>query len=82
MRRAAVSVPSNIAEGHARRARPDYLRMLRIARGSLAELETQSLLASRLDLMPADSKVPPLAREVAAMLNGLIVALERKEAQS
>lgn len=78
MRRAAVSVPSNIAEGHARQARADYIRMLRIARGSLAELETQTLLAERLGWLPDEGPERRLQREVAAMLHALIVKLESK----
>lgn len=49
VRKAAVSVPSNIAEGHARGFTGDYVRFLRIGKGSLAEMETQIMLAERLD---------------------------------
>jgi four helix bundle protein len=49
MRRAAVSIPSNIAEGRARDSRREFLHFLAVSRGSLAELETQLELAIRLD---------------------------------
>jgi four helix bundle protein len=49
MRRAAVSIPSNIAEGRARNTSREFLHFLSISRGSLAELETQIELAIRLD---------------------------------
>jgi four helix bundle protein len=56
MRRAAVSIPSNIAEGHERRSRAEYRRFVAIACGSLAELETQIELARRLHCLE-DSRV-------------------------
>jgi four helix bundle protein len=54
MRRAAVSIPSNIAEGRSRDSRLDFLHFLSISRGSLAELETQLELAIRLDYSDSD----------------------------
>ncbi|MGP0073769.1 MAG: four helix bundle protein [Bryobacteraceae bacterium] len=54
MRRAAVSIPSNIAEGRARDSSREFLHFLAISRGSLAELETQLELAIRLDYIDSD----------------------------
>jgi four helix bundle protein len=54
MRRAAVSIPSNIAEGRARGSSREFLHFLSISRGSLAELETQLELAIRLDYIDSD----------------------------
>ena len=72
IRRAAVSVPSNIAEGHALKQTPAYLRHLAIASGSLAELQTQLQIASRLGyLSRANTAVFSKAEEVSRMLAGL-----------
>ena len=78
MRRASVSIPSNIAEGYARESRGSYLQFLRIARGSLRELETQILLTVRLDLLDAASTVPALAKcdQVGRLLHGLIRSID------
>jgi four helix bundle protein len=54
MRRAAVSIPSNIAEGRARKSSREFLHYLSISRGSLAELETQLELAVRLNYIDSD----------------------------
>ena|SRR5512138_431570 len=78
MRRAAVSIPSNIAEGAGRRTTKDLIAFAHVARGSLAELETQVLLASRVGLLSdVDSWVQTL-HAVQRLLNGLIRSLRRK----
>lgn len=77
IRRAAVSVPSNIAEGQAHFNSGEFLHFLRHSMGSLAELETQLLIARRLAYC-ADSESAPLldaVSEVGRILNGLIRSL-------
>ncbi|MFB3885197.1 MAG: four helix bundle protein [Thermodesulfobacteriota bacterium] len=61
MRRAAVSVPSNIAEGYGRQATGEYRHHLSIGRGSLLELETHVLLCERLRYLKPDEVKPPHA---------------------
>src|SRR3954453_5388428 len=78
LRRASVSVPSNIAEGHQRSSASDYVRYLHIARGSLAEAETQIVLATRLKFLTSRGAESWLttASEVGSLLNGLIASLK------
>lgn len=77
LRRAVVSIPSNIAEGYGRSHRGDYLRHLSIARGSLMEVETQLTLSARLKLLERDTVVPvwELTQRVGQMLTKLIQSL-------
>jgi error-prone DNA polymerase len=78
MRGAAASIPSNIAEGFGRQGRPDLLRFLRIARGSLYELMTQYELAIDLELIGMDSTISDLITETDRVLQALIRSLEDK----
>ncbi len=72
IRRAAVSVPSNIAEGHALKQTLAYLRHLAIASGSLAEVQTQLEIANRLGYLgPEHRRIADDAEEVGRMLAGL-----------
>ncbi|MGL4563767.1 MAG: four helix bundle protein, partial [Halioglobus sp.] len=78
MRRAAVSVPSNIAEGVARASTQDYLRFLVIARGSLAELDTQLELAAMLNYLTPEHPIFTQLRMTGKLLSGLIKSLKAK----
>ncbi len=80
IQRAAVSIPANIAEGHGRIHRKEYVHHLSIARGSLMEVETHLAIAVRLKLLDRDKVLPAwdLAQQVGKLLNGLIAALRRK----
>ena len=77
MRRAAASIPANIAEGQARRSTGEFLQSLGVARGSLAELETFLILSTRLDMITPDNSERLLSDciEINKMLNALIKSL-------
>ena len=80
MRSAAVSVAANIAEGHARNKTGEYKQFIGIARGSLAELETEARLAERVGYVsgPEVSRLMALCEEVGRLLTGLHKALVNK----
>jgi four helix bundle protein len=80
LRRCANSIPSNIAEGHGRCSTKEMLRFLSIARGSLAELETQLLLSKRLEFgnPHAIARVLLIADEESRMITGLRKKFESK----
>jgi four helix bundle protein len=80
MRRAAVSIPSNVAEGNVRHSSNEYCRFLAIALGSTAELETQIELARRLGLQSEDDadQLAQRCQEVGRMLNGLRLSITNR----
>jgi four helix bundle protein len=82
IRRASVSIPSNIAEGHNHGSTAVFLRHLAISLGSQAEIETQLDLAVRLGFAPMDKAKPVLemAEEIGRLLHGLVRSLESREA--
>ncbi|WP_445431776.1 four helix bundle protein [Chryseobacterium indoltheticum] len=78
IRRASISIPSNIAEGNSRRSVADYLQFLKIARGSCAEVETQLIIAQNLKFLSEEHylKLNQDIIEISKMLNGLINSLK------
>lgn len=79
MRRSAVSIPSNIAEGKRRKTKSDFLHFLRIADGSAAELETQLLIVQRLYSSIDTKRAESLLIEVQKMLIVILKKLEASE---
>ena len=80
MKRAAVSVPSNIAEGSSRNTTKDYINFVSIARGSNAEVWTQLLLCKELNFLTEEqiSDSLQICEEISTMLNSMIVKLTEK----
>ena len=80
MRRAVVSIPSNIAEGYYRNSTRDYIRFLSMAKGSLGEIETQLLLCENFGYLKNEQITPDLIKcdEIGRMLTVLINNLQAK----
>jgi four helix bundle protein len=80
LRRASVSVPSNIAEGHGRASKGEFLQFLGHARGSLCEVQTQIFIAHKLRYISTEQEENVIARtdELGRILSGLISSLECK----
>ncbi|WP_457942116.1 four helix bundle protein [Vreelandella alkaliphila] len=78
MRRCAVSVPSNIAEGAARGSTQEFIRFLYISQGSLSELETQILIANRLNYLSDISVNMNSIQQISSQLGGLIKHLKSR----
>lgn len=80
LQRSAISVPSNIAEGHERDSGGDFVRFLRIAKGSNGEMRTQIYISERLGLMEEDCsrELVQESKEIAAMLQGLIRSIQAR----
>jgi four helix bundle protein len=80
IRRSAASIPANIAEGNGREGRGEYIQFLRIAQGSLKELETHILLSQRVELITGQDAKPMLDKTevVGKMLRALIRSLQNR----
>lgn len=79
MRRAAVSIPSNIAEGAARNSEKEFLQFLHFSLGSAAELETQLLISDNLGFSRKSAEFHQKVARIKRMLNGLIAYLNKGE---
>lgn len=81
LKRAAVSIPANIAEGHGRHGLGEYIHFLGIAQGSLREMETHLLIAKRLDFISSDKLniALDLSTEISKMISGLTRSLRNKQ---
>ena len=81
IRRAAISVPSNIAEGAARISAKEFLQFLSISRGSLSEVETQMLISKNLGYLKNPDHVMEQKDKVFGLLGGLINSLRERKNQ-
>ncbi len=81
LRRAAVSIPSNIAEGHGRATSGEFVQFLCHARGSLCEVETQIIIAGELAYITAEQEHLLIARtdQLERILQGLITSIQRRK---
>lgn len=84
LRRAALSIPTNIAEGYGRSHRGDYLRFLSIASGSVCEVESLMIVATRLKIVSRERLVEPWQKlqRIGKMLTRLSSALRRKQTET
>ena len=80
LRRSAVSIPSNIAEGQSRNSAKEFIQFLSIARGSLAELETQLLICIKVNMLSEDNiaDAQNIITEIGKMIKGLMNKLNSK----
>lgn len=81
IRRAAVSIPSNIAEGAARNSTKEYMQFLYVSLGSISEIETQILIAEKLGFLKAENSLLEEISDIRKMLTGLISYVSKKQIQ-
>lgn len=81
MRRAAISIPSNIAEGAARTSDKEFLHFLSVARGSLSELETQVLISRNLGYLKDVAEISSSIDELFGLIGGLIKSIQRRSTE-
>ncbi len=84
MRRAVISIPSNIAEGFGRYNTKEYMHFLRIARGSCYEVETQLQICTQINYLTEEETSAPLqlCNEINRMLNAMLTKLSKKQSPS
>lgn len=79
IRRSAVSVPSNIAEGAARTTKKEFINFLSISRGSLSELETQIIIAKKIGYLNNTNQLLERIDKIFALINGLINSIRKRD---
>lgn len=79
IRRSAVSVPSNIAEGAARTTKKEFINFLSINRGSLSELETQIIIAKKIGYLNNTNQLLERIDKIFALINGLINSIRKRD---